>query len=472
MGAAVVHRVGSGSQATTKLHGRLRTTANGTGRPALKRLDDSLDYPLTGASYYAATVTRPGRFAPLRGAVDADVCVVGGGLAGLSASIELAQRGYRVVLLEAHEVGWGASGRNGGQALVGLSCEMDVVARQLGAAGARQVWGMTVEAIELIQRRRRQFSIDCDWQDGFIAAAVTPAKARALHAWCDQLARDYGYDRMQPIERGALRQWIDSPRYAGAAFDPYSGHLHPLKYTFGLALAAAGLGVSIHEHSRALRIARGAAPAVHSADGQVRCASVLLAGNVYLGALAPQLAARIMPVGTFIAASAPLDPAVAHRLIPNRAAVSDTQFVLDYYRLSADNRLLFGGRVSYSRLAPADLADAMRRRMLAVFPQLAPILPRSALEFAWGGLVDITMNRAPDFGRIDANVYYLQGFSGHGLALSGIAGTVAAEAIAGHAERFDLFARLKHRRFPGGRLLRTPALVLAMLWFRLRDLVG
>jgi len=423
---------------------------------------------LTRASYYPTTVVRAGASPPLKGAHRADVCVVGGGLTGLSAAIALAQSGLRVALLEAHEVGWGASGRNGGQALVGLACDMDVVALQLGRDAARRIWDMTVDAIALIQERRRDFAIDCEWQDGHITAAIGAAKTRALHAGCAVLARDYGYDRMQPIAPGAMRQWVDSPRYAGGAYDPYSGHLNPLKYTLGLARAATALGVAIHEGSRALRIAHGREPVVHLADGQVHCTAVLLAGNVYLGALAPRLAARIMPVGTFIGASVPLAAARARALVPSRAAVCDTQFVLDYFRLAADDRLVFGGRVSYSRRPPSDLAAAMRGRMLAVFPQLADV----ALEYAWGGYVDITMNRAPDFGRLDANVYYLQGFSGHGLALSGLAGVVAAEAIAGDAGRFDLFARLSHRPFPGGPLLRTPALVLGMLWYRLRDIVG
>jgi gamma-glutamylputrescine oxidase len=423
---------------------------------------------LTRNSYYVATAAADLRFAPLDGGTRCDVCVVGGGLAGLSAALDLRRAGLDVVVLEGQHVGWGASGRNGGQALNGLACDMSVIERQLGAEAARATWEMTVEAVELIRERCGSHGIDCHWQDGFLAAAVSARKAVELRQWAEDLRTRYGYEGLRLIEGAQVRQWIDSPRYHALAFDPRGGHLHPLLYTQGLARAAARQGVRIHEHTRALRIERGAAPAVHTARGAVRCAHVLLAGNVYLEDLAPQLSARIMPVGTFIAASAVLGKQRAESLIPSRAAVCDTQFVLDYFRLSADDRMLFGGRVSYSTIAPADLAESMRRRMVNVFPQLDGV----AVDYSWGGYVDITMNRAPDFGRIDPNIYYLQGFSGHGLALTGMAGRVAAEAITGTAARFDVFSRIQHRVFPGGRALRVPALVLAMTWFRLRDLLG
>jgi len=423
---------------------------------------------LTRASYYTATADRDLHYPALEGQTECDVCVVGGGLAGLSAAIELRRAGLTVTVLEGMQVGWGASGRNGGQALAGLACDIEVVQRQLGSAAARQVWDMTVEAVQLMRDRCREFHIDAQWQDGFIAASIGPGKARALRAWIDDLERDYDYGGMQFVAGKEVREWIASDRYSALAFDPRGGHLHPLLYTQGLARAAAALGAQLHEDSRALRLERGAMALVHTARGAVRCRHVLLAGNVYLEDLAPQIGKRIMPVGTFIAASAVLGAERASALIPSRAAVCDTQFVLDYFRLSADQRMLFGGRVSYSTIAPLRLAAAMRQRMVGVFPQLHDV----PVAFSWGGYVDITMNRAPDFGRIDANIYYLQGFSGHGLALTGLAGRVAAEAIAGNAARFDVFARLRHHEFPGGRALRTPALVLAMTWFRLRDLLG
>ncbi len=423
---------------------------------------------LTRHSYYLATADRALRFAALEGPSDADVCIVGGGLSGLSAAIDLQRAGLQVAVLEGMQVGWGASGRNGGQALNGLACDMSVIEGQLGTGDARAVWDMTVEAVQLIHERRREFGIDCHWQDGYLAAAIGPRRARELRVATAELERRYRYQGMQYIEGPGVRDWIASARYEALAYDPRGGHLHPLLYTQGLARAATALGVRVFEDSRALRLERGAAPVVHTARGSVRCRHVLLAGNVYLEGLAPEIGARIMPVGTFIAASAALGKQRADALIPSRSAVCDTQFVLDYFRLSADHRMLFGGRVSYSTLAPRDLAAAMAGRMTTVFPQLAGV----PVEYSWGGFVDITVNRAPDFGRLDANVFYLQGFSGHGLALSGLAGRLAAEAIGGNAGRFDIFARLRHRAFPGGRALRTPALVLAMAWFRLRDLLG
>ena len=425
------------------------------------------DDALARDSYYEASAPRTERYAPLESDIACDVCIVGAGLAGLSAAIDLADAGFTVALLEARQVGWGASGRNGGQALVGLACDMGVIEGQLGREAARRVWDASVEAVGLIHERCRRFGIDCEWQDGFLAAAVTPRRAQELAQWIETLARDYGYERMQRIGRAQLPQWIASSRYQAAAFDAGSGHLHPLKYTLGLARAAAGLGVKIFEQTRALEVRPGRPAAVRTPQAAVHCAHVLLAGNVYLGDVVPRLAARIMPVGTFIAASRPLGAERAVELLPRNCAVSDTQWVLDYFRLSRDHRMIFGGRVSYSTIAPRRLPEAMRRRMVAVFPQLADV----PIEFAWGGYVDITMNRAPDFGRVADNIYYLQGFSGHGLALSGLAGRVVAEAIRGTTARFDLFAGIRHRDFPGGRWLRTPLLVLAMAWYRMRDLM-
>jgi gamma-glutamylputrescine oxidase len=430
------------------------------------------DSQLTRHSYYTATAPRGAGHPVLESALDCDVAVVGGGLAGLSAAIELAQRGYSVVLLEAQQIGWGASGRNGGQVIAGLACDQSVIEQQLGAAASRAVWDMTMEALRLVGERRERFEIDCDWRSGYLSLAVSARKAEKLRVWQAHMQRAYGYSThwVAPAE---MPKWIASPRFHSGAHDPLGGHLHPLKYSLGLARAAAALGVRIFEGSAVLSMAPGATVNLRTAKGEVRASHVLLAGNVYLHGIAKTLEKRIMPVGTYIVASEPLDPALARSLIPSGAAVCDTNFVLDYFRPTVDERMLYGGRVSYSTSTPMNLAASMQRRMAATFPQLAS----TKIEYSWGGFVDISMNRAPDFGRLpgvpakSSNIYYLQGFSGHGLALTGLAGRLVAEAIAGDAERFDTFARLKHRPFPGGRLLRTPALVMGMAYLQLKDML-
>ncbi len=425
---------------------------------------------LVSDSFYEASAHARADHPSLRGSTQADVCVVGGGLAGLSAALELAQHGLRVVVLEAQRFGWGASGRNGGQALAGYACEMGPFEQQLGREAAQQAWAMSCEALELMRERIDRHSIACDWVPGAMTVAVTPKKLQALREWVDAMHRDYAAERLQWLDADATRALIDSRRYCGGVLDPSGGHVHPLNYTLGLARAAAAAGAVLHEHSEVLQVQPGRPgerACVRTAAGDVRCDWVLLAGNVNLGGVAPSLARRVMPVGTYIIATEPLGQARADALIRNRAAVSDNQFALDYYRLSADHRMLFGGRVSYSTRTPRDLAATMRAGMLRVFPQLSDV----RVTHAWGGFVDITMNRAPDFGRLSRDVLYLQGFSGHGLALTGLAGKLAAEAIRGQAGRFDLFAQLKHRAFPGGDAMRTPALVLGMLWYRLREML-
>ncbi len=425
-----------------------------------------LDRTLAADSYYAATVPAPPRHAPLQGHGACDVAIVGGGLAGLSAAIELADRGFGVRLLEARTLGHGASGRNGGQVIHGLACDIADIERQLGPAAAREVFAMSLEAIALIHARCERFGIDAEWRSGWLSVATSERKARALRAAGEWLERRHAYP-MTWIARDELPRWIASPRYVAGCHDPRSGHLHPLKYTLGLARAAQALGVGLHEHSPVQAIEHGPQPVVRTAQGSLRCRHLLLAGNVYLEGLAPAIRARVMAAGTHIIASAPVGAAMAQRLIPCGAAVCDTNHVLDYFRFSADHRLLYGGRVSHAGASPQALADQLARRMRQTFPALAA----TPVEHAWGGFVDLTMNRAPDFGRLGParNVYYLQGFSGHGLALTGLAGRLVAEAIAGDAGRFDVFARLKHRPFPGGRWLRRPSLMLGMAWYRLRD---
>lgn len=417
--------------------------------------------------YAASTPPQPPRPA-LQGDVDTDICVIGGGIAGCSTALHLAERGYRVVLLEAHRVGWGASGRSGAQAIPGIACGQHKLQALVGDADARRIWDVSVEGLRLQRELIARHGIDCDLRTGQMHVAIKPRQERELREEVATLHGEYGYDSIRMVEREELRAILASDRYIAGNYDSAGGHLHPLKYTQGLAAAAERAGVRIFEDSRALAYARVAgALEVTTATGRVRCRSLALCGNAWLGPFAPALSRKIMGVGTYIVATQPLGAERAASLIRNDAAVTDINWVIDYFRRSADHRLLFGGRVSYSGLDPLGTRRATRARMLAVFPQLAD----ADIEHAWGGYVDITMNRAPHFGRLEPDVYFLQGFSGHGIALTGVAGKLLAEAIGGTAERFDLFARIPHRDFPGGAALRRPALVLAMLWYRMRDLL-
>ena len=417
--------------------------------------------------YAASTPPQPPR-PTLQGDVDTDICVIGGGIAGCSTALHLAERGYRVVLLEAHRVGWGASGRSGAQAIPGIACGQHKLQALVGDADARRIWDVSVEGLRLQRELIARHGIDCDLRTGQMHVAIKPRQERELREEVATLHGEYGYDSVRMVEREELRSILASDRYIAGTYDSAGGHLHPLKYTQGLAAAAERAGVRIFEDSRALAYARVAGTLeVTTATGRVRCRSLALCGNAWLGPFAPALSRKIMGVGTYIVATQPLGAERAAALIRNDAAVTDINWVIDYFRRSADHRLLFGGRVSYSGLDPLGTRRATRARMLAVFPQLAD----ADIEHAWGGYVDITMNRAPHFGRLEPDVYFLQGFSGHGIALTGVAGKLLAEAIGGTAERFDLFARIPHRDFPGGAALRRPALVLAMLWYRMRDLL-
>ena len=429
------------------------------------------DTRLNQQSYYEASVQREPLLPPLQGTLQADVAVVGAGFAGLCAAIELRQRGKAVVVLEADRVCSGASGRNGGQAIVGYASGQGPFEAQLGEADARRAWDMSLHAIELLDGHIRRFDIACDRVNGYLYVADSKGKARTLLSDMEDTERRYGFKA--DVATGAeVGRYIDSPLYHASAYETKSGHLHPLKYGLGLARAARGLGVQVFERSALTRLQRGPTPVLRTAQGEVHADQVVLAGNCMLPEfgpdVAPDIAPRIMPVGTYIIGTEPLPPELCARLIPSNAAVCDNNFVLDYFRFSADHRLLFGGRVSYTTKTPANLKEIMRQRMVQVFPALQNV----GVEFVWGGFVDISMNRAPDFGRLGTNVYYLQGFSGHGVALTALAGQLVAEAVAGDSERFDVFARLQHRHFPGGPLLRTPTLAAGMLWHRLMDVLG
>jgi gamma-glutamylputrescine oxidase len=427
-----------------------------------------LSYP-PAPSYYAASLAsgaQPIR-APLQGSVTADVVVLGAGIAGCSTALHLAQRGYRVVVLEARFVGYGASGRSGGQTIFGLAAGQQTLAAQVGKDDAKRLFDLSVEALDLTQSLIREHAIDCDYHPNHIHAAIKARHVDELEQWAHELHHDYGYESPRMLDRAALAAHLNSERYLAGLIDPRSGHLHPLKFTQGVARAAEAAGAVIHENSEVLRYENGAQVRVHTAQGVVTAQHLVLCGNAYIGQVAPRLARRILGVGTYIIATEPLGEERVRALLPSNAAVADINWILDYFRRSDDHRLLFGGRVSYSSVQPLHLAESMRKRMVRVFPSLAD----AKVAYAWGGYLDITMSRAPDFGRLAPNVFYLQGFSGHGVTLTGLAGKLVAEAVAGTAERFDVFTRIPHRDFPGGPVFRRPSLVLAMLYYRLRDLL-
>ncbi|AXE92903.1 NAD(P)/FAD-dependent oxidoreductase [Paraburkholderia sp. DD10] len=422
-------------------------------------------------SYYEASVVRAPLCAPLQESMAVDVCVIGAGYAGLSCALELARMGYTVALLEAHRIGWGASGRNGGQALVGFGAEGEhAIETQCPREVARAAWDASIDGMRLLRQRIGDYGIDCDYISGYLTLALRKRKSEALRRWVEHMARVYDYP-LQWLDRAQIAGHLNSDRFVSGAYDAGSGHLHPLKYCLGLAAAARRAGVRLFENTAAFRLERGREPVVKTAEGEVRCRYVVLAGNVYLGEfgdeLAPELRGRIMPVGTYMVATEPMGQARADALMPGRAAASDNNLVLDYFRLSADHRLLFGAGETYSAKAPRNLVERMRVRMTDVFPQTGDL----GVEFAWGGFVDITMNRAPDLGRLGNNIYYVQGFSGHGLVFAGMAGKLMADSIAGETSRFEVFNRIRHRRFPGGAMLRAPGLVLGMWYYKLRDLL-
>ncbi|MFT4784076.1 MAG: gamma-glutamylputrescine oxidase [Paracoccaceae bacterium] len=417
------------------------------------------------ASYYAATATPLAAFAPASGDISCDVCVIGGGYTGLSCALHLAQAGYDVVLLEAQRVGFGASGRNGGQVGTGQRLDQEDLEPLVGQQQAHRLWDMSLESVALVKDLIAQHRIDAEWTDGIIHAAHRARMVPDLHSHVNHMAQHYSYTKMRSLDRHEMRQRVASPAYHGGLLDMGSGHLHPLRFALGLAGAAHKAGVRIHERSRVTDIKHSDPAVVTTAGASVTARFVAVCANGYLGGLLPKTARRVMPINNYIAATAPLDPDQAEALIAENHAVADTKFVVNYFRRSADNRLLFGGGESYGYRFPKDIAGFVRRPMTRIFPQLA----KTKIDFAWGGTLAITMSRLPHLSRPSANILHAGGFSGHGVAMGTYSGQLLSEAIRGQAEKFDLMASLPTAPFPGGTALRHPLLVLAMLWYGLRD---
>lgn len=425
--------------------------------------DRAGEYP---ASYYAATATPLALFAPLRGQARADVCIIGGGYTGLSAALHLAQAGLSVILLEAHRVGFGASGRNGGQVGSGQRQDQDWIESACGRDDARRLWQMGEDAKSLVRDLIDRHAMPVTFHPGIAHACRSVSEVRHAHAYAEKLARDYGYNQIEPLSRDAMRAVIGSDLYHGGDLDHGAGHLHPLNFALGLAKAAAEAGAQIHERSEVHSLKPGAQPVVQTASGQVTCSHLILAGNGYLGDLNRTVAARVMPINNFILATEPLGDRAA-QVLARPIAVADTKFVVNYWRLSEDNRLLFGGGESYGYRFP-DILQTVMKPMLEVYPQLRG----TKIDYAWGGTLAITMNRMPCFMRPAQNVLSASGYSGHGVAMATLAGQMLAHTVQGQASGFDLLERLPQPRFPGGAALRWPLLVAAMTWYSMRDRLG
>lgn len=416
-------------------------------------------------SWYAETA-QPLPLQPrAEGALSCDVCVIGGGYTGLTAALHLAERGYDVILLEGQRLGFGASGRNGGQVGTGQRQDQDWLESKLGRDTARALWELSLESVALVRSLAAHHAPDAGYAPGIIHAAHKPGYVPEMHAYAEKMARDYDYDQIIPLTRDEMRERVGSPAYHGGEIDMGGGHLHPLRYALGLARAAQAAGVRLFEQSRVTALTHGEPALVETDHARITARYVALGCNGYLGRLVPQVAARVMPINNFIAATRPMTDVERRAVIRDDHAVADTKFVINYFRFSQDSRLLFGGGESYGYRFPADIRAKVRAPMEAIFPQLKGI----EITHAWGGTLGITFNRMPHFERLAGNVLSASGYSGHGVATATLGGKLLAEAIAGQAERFDLMARVPSPRFPGGASLRWPLLVAAMLWFSLRD---
>lgn len=422
------------------------------------------EYP---KSWYAATVDPLPPFAPLEGEQRADVCIVGAGFTGLSAALHLAEAGVDVALVEAHRVGFGASGRNGGQLGSGQRVGQDSLEKLVGGEDAKRLWELAEDSKALVKSLIERHEIECHLKPGIAHMCFSEREMRDEHAYADHLAERYGYDELEKLDREAAQALCPSPKYVGGTLDMSAAHLHPLAYALGLARACEKAGVRLFEKSPVTHVDQGPPPVVHTQDGTVRADHVILACNGYLGGLDRKVAARVMPINNFIVATEPLGEE-ASRVLAQDVAVADTKFVINYFRLSQDKRLLFGGGESYGYRFPSDIRATVAKPMLEIFPHLEDV----RLDYAWGGTLAITMKRMPFLARLSSSMLSASGYSGHGVGNATLAGKLMADAIHGDSKGFDTMARVPAPSFPGGTALRWPLLVLAMSWFAMRDRLG
>lgn len=418
-------------------------------------------------SYYAATCNDARRRPPLQGTIETDVCVVGAGFSGLATALHLAERGYGVVVLEARRIGWGASGRNGGQLVNGYSRDLDVIAHRYGPEAARALGDMAFEGGHIIREWIARYAIDCDYREGGIAAALNRRQLARLEALIPTWER-HGHSALERLDARSIRDHVSTDLYVGGLLDRWGGHLHPLNLAVGEAAAVESLGGRLYEDSPAVRVTGGAPAEVLTGEGMVSARHVVLCGNAYLGATVMALRDRVMPVATQVVVTEPLGEATARRLIPGGVCVEDCNYMLDYYRMTADHRLLFGGGTVYGGREPGDIRAQLHPHVRRTFPELGDV----RFDYAWSGNFALTLTRIPHLGRLPDGVWFTHGYSGHGVTTTHLAGRLLAEAIAGEGTRFEAFARLHNVPFPGGRLLRVPLTALGAWYYRLRDRLG
>ena len=425
------------------------------------------EYP---ASYYAASANLRTDFDPLDGARSAEVCIVGGGYTGLSAALHLAERGVDVILLEANRVGWGASGRNGGQVGSGQRVEQTDLEEQHGKSHAKLLWGLAEDSKNLVKHLIAKHQINCDYTPGILHADHRKSFVEDSRDHVEHLRLVYGYDDIRFVDGNEIGELVGSPKYFGGSLDMGAGHLHPLNFALGLAKAADTAGAKIFEQTKVTSIDRQGQGriTVKTDQGDVRVNHLILACNGYLGELDKKTAAHVMPINNFIVATEQFSEDEARKIIRDNVAVADSKFVINYFRMSADRRLLFGGGETYGYRFPDDIKSFVRTPMLDIFPQLEDV----QIDYGWGGTLAITPKRMPYFSRLAPNMLTATGYSGHGVAMATLGGQLLAEAVAGTGGRFDVFERLNIPAFPGGDRFRSPLLVLAMTWFSLRDRLG
>ena len=419
-------------------------------------------------SYYAASANAAPERPELTGDHQIDVCIVGAGYTGLSTGLYLAEKGYKVAIIEGARVGWGASGRNGGQIVNGLNASLQTIKKRYGQDTATFVAGLVQEGGEIIRERISTYDIKCDLKEKNIFTGLTSAHMGELEERM-KLWASYGLKNQEMLDKNQLREHVNSDLYAGGLIDHSGGHMHPLNLALGEAAAFEQNGGTIYEMSPVIDVDHAAAqPVVRTAKGTITCKTLVLCGNAYLGHVVPTLTSRVMPVSTQVMATEPLGEARARALIPTDACVEDIRYILDYYRLSGDNRLLFGGGTVYGGADPSDIKAKLQRNMDKVFPQLKGV----RIDYAWSGNFALSFSRVPQMGRIGGNTYFAHGYSGHGVTGSHTFGRILAEAIHGDLTRFDVFAKVPWYPFPGGRMFRVPYSVIGSWWYGVRDKIG